>query len=160
MKWGIALAAIALAAPARAQQPALPAFLSGSEVRALIARAAREIKPDQPTLSLPMATADGYVARLEYRHSVGPAAIHETETELFYVIEGSGTLITGGALVNGSPRPGGNLSGSSIDGGMPRRVGPGDIIFVAAGTPHFFSAIDGKLVLVSLHMAAGALSKH
>jgi len=159
MKTTMILAAIALAGTAHAQQPATPNFLSSNEVRALIARAARDIKPDQPTLSLPMVAADGYVARLEYRHAVGPAAIHETDTKLFYVIEGSGTLITGGALVNGSPRPGGNLSGSSIDGGMPRRVAPGDIIVVPAGTPHFFSAIDGKLVLVSLHMAAGALAK-
>jgi len=153
------IAAVLLAGTAQAQAPAVPSFLSAGEVRTLIARAQREIRPGQPTLSLPMVTADGYTARLEYRQSVGPAAIHETETELFYVLEGSGTLITGGALVNGSPRAGGNLSGTTIDGGMPRPVRPGDMIVVPAGTPHFFSAIDGKLVLVSLHMPAGAAAK-
>ena len=155
----LAAALLAGAAQAQALAPAIPSYLSSSEVRALIARAQREIKPNQPTLSLPMVTGDVTTARLEYRQAVGPAAIHENDTEIFYVLEGSGTLITGGALVNGVPRPGGNLSGSGIDGGMPRHVGPGDVIAVAAGTPHFFSAIGGKLVLVSIHMPAGTPTK-
>ena len=41
-----------------------------------------------------------YDGHLEYRASVGNAAVHEKEAEIFYVIEGSGTLVTEGKLVN------------------------------------------------------------
>ena len=30
-------------------------------------------------------------------------------------------------------------------GGTPRRVGPGDIIIIPAGTPHSFSELDGPI---------------
>jgi mannose-6-phosphate isomerase-like protein (cupin superfamily) len=152
-------AAIMLAGAAHAQQPVVPNFLSASEVRAAIAKAAQAIKPGQPTYSAPLIAANGYTARLEYRRAVGPAAIHEGDAEIFYVLDGGGTYVTGGGLVEGTPRPGGNLSGKSIDGGVSRHVGVGDFFVVPAGAPHFFSTIDGKLVLIALHVPAGAPPK-
>jgi mannose-6-phosphate isomerase-like protein (cupin superfamily) len=153
------LAAALLAGAAQAQQPAIPNLLSAGEVRAAIAKAQHDIKPGQPTYSAPLIAANGYTARLEYRQAVGPAAIHEGDAEMFYVLDGGGTYVTGGALVDGAPRPGGNLSGSAIAGGTARHVGPGDFFVVPAGAPHFFSAIDGKLVLISLHLPAAAPAK-
>jgi len=151
--------AVALGGTAQAQQASVPNFLSADEVRAAIAKAEHEIKPGQPTLSTPLIAAIGYTARLEYRQSVGPAAIHEGDGELFYVLSGSGTFVVGGALLKGEPRPGGNLSGTGIAGGESRHIGPGDFFVVPAGVPHFFSAIDGKLVLISLHLPAATPAK-
>jgi len=151
--------AVALGGTAYAQQASIPNFLSTDDVRAAIARAEREIKPGQPTFSTPLIAANGYTARLEYRQSVGPAAIHESDGELFYVLSGGGTFVIGGALLKGEPRPGGNLSGTGIAGGESRHIGTGDFFVVPAGTPHFFSAIDAKLVLISLHLPAAAAPK-
>jgi mannose-6-phosphate isomerase-like protein (cupin superfamily) len=92
-----------------------------------------------------------YNVSLEYRASVGNAAVHETEAELFYVVDGSATLVTGGTLTD-STRNGANLTGKGIQGGMSRKVAKGDFIMVPEGQPHWFSAIDGTVVLMSLHL--------
>ena len=93
-----------------------------------------------------------YNVSLEYRAAVARAAVHDKEAELFYVVDGSGTLVTGGKLKEEKRTNAENSSGSGIDGGVTRRVAKGDFIMVPEGTPHWFSAIDGTIVLMSLHL--------
>ena len=45
-----------------------------------------------------------------------------------------------------------NRRGSGIEGGATRKVGKGDIFLVPQDTPHWFSAIDGRLVMMSVHV--------
>jgi quercetin dioxygenase-like cupin family protein len=45
-----------------------------------------------------------------------------------------------------------NLSGTAIEGGASRNVAKGDFIIVPEGTAHWFSAINGTLVLMTLHV--------
>ena len=99
---------------------------------------------------------DPYTATLENRFAVGPAAIHNTEAEVFYVVEGSGTLVTGGTLVNPtSPNPE-NVTGTAIAGGQSRPVAKGDFYVIPQGVPHWYSQINGALILMSLHVPRGA----
>ena len=93
-----------------------------------------------------------YDGHLEYRASVGPAAVHEKEAEMFYVIDGSATLMTGGKLVKETRTNSTNLSGSGIEGGTSRSIAKGDFILVPENTPHWFSSINGVLVLFSMHV--------
>jgi mannose-6-phosphate isomerase-like protein (cupin superfamily) len=99
-----------------------------------------------------MIRLDQYNVSLEYRAAVANAAVHETEAELFYVVDGSATLVTGGKLRAETRTNAANLSGTGIDGGQSRHVAKGDFIMVPEGTPHWFSAIDGTVVLMSLHL--------
>ena len=82
----------------QAQAPAAPAasrtMVSASDVAAMIAKAKAERK-DQPNIAQSMIQLAPYNVSLEYRASVGPAAVHETEAELFYVVDGSATLTFG-----------------------------------------------------------------
>ena len=150
---------ILTASAAFAQQPPAPAaaaasrtMVSASDVTALIAKAKAERKGDQALLAQSMIQLAPYNVSLEYRAAVANAAVHETEAELFYVIDGSATLVTGGKLTNENRTNTANLSGSGIEGGVSRRVAKGDFIMVPEGTPHWFSAIDGTVVLMSLHL--------
>jgi len=143
------MAAVAVAQPAA---QAMKTFASSSDVAALIARAKSERKPDQPTFAQPIVQLAPYNASLEYRALVGPAAVHEKEAELFYVVEGSGTLVTGGKLVNEKRNNPENLGGTAIEGGASRPVAKGDFIIVPENTPHWFSAINGALVVMSFHV--------
>lgn len=126
-------------------------FTSAADVTALIAKSKSERKEGQPTVAQPMLELGGYDGHLEYRASVGNAAVHENEVELFYVIDGSATLTTGGKLVNEKRTDAANLSGSAIEGGTPRNIAKGDWILVPQNTPHWFSPINGVLVLFSMH---------
>ena len=147
----ITLAVTFLAALAAAQTPDLKTFASSSDVAAMIAKAKAERKPDQPLFAQPILKLAPYTASLEYRGAVGPAAVHETEAEMFYVIEGSATLVTGGKLVNEKRTNAENLTGTAIEGGSARPVAKGDFVIVPENTPHWFSPINGTIVLMSFH---------
>jgi len=150
---------ILTASAAFAQQPPAPAaaaasrtMVSAADVTALIAKAKAERKDNQALLAQSMIQLAPYNVSLEYRAAVANAAVHETEAELFYVIDGSATLVTGGKLTNENRTNAANLSGSGIEGGVSRRVAKGDFIMVPEGTPHWFSAIEGTVTLMSLHL--------
>jgi mannose-6-phosphate isomerase-like protein (cupin superfamily) len=160
MVWLLGVAAMAMAVtavvhPAAAQPPPLPTdvtFASSADIAALIAKARADHKDDQPTAGARILQLSPYNANLEYRTGVGPAAVHETEAELFYVLDGSGTLITGGKLVGEKRLNPQNLTGTGVTGGMSRAVAKGDLLIVPENTPHWFSAINGTLVMMSLHV--------
>lgn len=127
-------------------------YTSASDVTALIAKSKAQRKGDQPTVAQPMLELGGYNGHMEYRAAVGNAAVHEKEAELFYVIDGSATLVTGGKLVNEKRADAANLNGSAIEGGTPREIAKGDWILVPENTPHQFNPIHGVIVLFSMHV--------
>lgn len=146
--------AMALSQQASAQAPAetMKTFISSADVAALIAKAKSERKENQPIVAQRLLQLAPYNANLEYRASVGPAAVHEKEAEMFYVIDGSATLVTGGKLTKESRTNAENLTGTGIEGGTPRAVAKGDFVIVPENTPHWFSAINGVVVLMSFHV--------
>jgi mannose-6-phosphate isomerase-like protein (cupin superfamily) len=153
-----ALASFALvlvSSTAGALAPASPAdgrtLMSAADVTALAAKLKAERK-DQPILAQTMLRAAGYNVNMEYRTAVGPAAVHDNDAEFFYVIDGAGTVVLGGKLANEKRTNAANLTGTGIEGGTARKVAKGDFIMVPEGTPHWFSAIDGTLVLMALHL--------
>jgi mannose-6-phosphate isomerase-like protein (cupin superfamily) len=146
-----------------AQQPAKQAapkqpktYTSAKEVVAMMAKAKSERKQDQANLIQTLLQLAPYSANLEYRGAVGPAAVHEKEAEMFYVIDGSGTLVTGGKLAGETRTNPENLSGTAIEGGVTQEVAKGDFFIVPENTPHWFSKINGTLVLMSLHVPRSA----
>jgi mannose-6-phosphate isomerase-like protein (cupin superfamily) len=138
------------------QNPPLAAklFAGSPDVTAMIAKAKSERKPDQANFIQPIVRLAPYNANLEYRVAGvnAPASVHEREAEMFYVVEGSGTLVTGGTLREEKRTNAENLSGSAIDGGTPRRLAKGDWVMVPEKTAHWFTQIEGTLVLMSIHL--------
>ena len=120
----------------------------------MMAKAKTERKPDQANFVQPIVQLAPYNANLEYRVAgvSAPASVHEREAEMFFVIDGAGTLVTGGTLHDEKRTNAENLTGSAIDGGTPRRVAKGDWVMVPEKTPHWFTRIDGTLVLMSIHL--------
>jgi mannose-6-phosphate isomerase-like protein (cupin superfamily) len=109
--------------------------------------------------------ADG-IALIDYargpNHSVllvrrtraGRAEVHTALMDVWYVIDGGGTLVTGGALQNAKKTEPDELRGSGVSGGIARHVGKGDIIDIPAGVPHWVSRVDGKeLVYLTVKVA-------
>jgi mannose-6-phosphate isomerase-like protein (cupin superfamily) len=151
---GIVVAAVVTSA-LWAQQPtaqSMKTFASSAEVQSLIANAKKIRKADQPMVSQPIVQLAPYRANLEYRPVVGPASIHEKEAELFYVIEGAGTLVTGGKLANEKRTNAENLTGTALEGGVAQAVAKGDVFIVPENTGHWFSEIKSPIVVMSLHV--------
>ena len=151
---------VAAAVAQQAGNQALKTYASSADVAALISKARSERQPNQATVTEPILQFAPYRAMLEYRTAVGPAAIHEREAEVFYVIDGSGTLVTGGKLVGESRSNADNLTGTAIQGGVSRKVAKGDFIVVPETVPHWFSAIDGTLIMMSMHVPRPVPAAH
>jgi mannose-6-phosphate isomerase-like protein (cupin superfamily) len=122
---------------------------------------------DQP---LRMADAGGYnvgIGVLYRAKGISPSgsSSHDKVTEIFQLIEGSGTLVTGGDIVNPQRRDGTSelvsgvsgpgISGTAIQGGASRRVSKGDMIVIPAGTPHWFSVVDEPIKLTVVRVDPG-----
>ncbi len=133
-------------------------FADSAQIARLIERAKAERKPDQANFVQPIVRSAPYAMNLEYRVAGinANASAHEREAELFVVVDGAGTLVTGGTLRDERRTNDTNRSGSAIDGGSRQRVAKGDVVVVPQNTPHWFTDIDGALVLMSMHMPGAA----
>lgn len=107
----------------------------------MIAHAKQTRKPDQALVAQPLLVLPPYRVSLEYRAIAGTAAVHPKEAEIFYVVDGAGTLTTGG-----------KMEGTAIAGGTAQPVAKGDFFIVPENTPHWFNEVKTPLVLMSLHV--------
>jgi mannose-6-phosphate isomerase-like protein (cupin superfamily) len=87
----------------------------------------------------------------------GSAIEHRQITEVYHILSGTGTLVTGGTLEN--PKPiapdsdiakvlvGPSTQGDTAKGGVSRAVGPGDVVIIPPNTPHCFSAVTSDQIV-------------
>ena len=134
-----------------AEQTQVPATLiTKEEHEAVLKEQIAKNVVDQPIKASDVFGGKASVAMLHRVKPEASALIHDYVTETYYITSGSGTFVTGGRL--GEPKPtdlskynaGMSQTGARI-GGEARRVKPGDIIIVPAGTPHSFSQLDGPI---------------
>lgn len=86
-----------------------------------------------------------YQVHTSRRQQAGEAEVHTLDTDVFYVLAGSATLVTGGTMVGGREVSPHELRGSAIEGGQEQRITPGDVVVIPAGTPHWFKAVNGPV---------------
>jgi mannose-6-phosphate isomerase-like protein (cupin superfamily) len=67
------------------------------------------------------------------RTKPGKAEVHENQADVWYVIDGGCTFVTGGTVVDGTATEPGEIRGSAIRGGQERQLAKGDFIRVPAG---------------------------
>jgi len=127
-------------------------FASAADIQALMAKAKAERKEGQASAGGHILSLAPYNINLEYRPIDGPASIHENEAELIYVLDGAGTLITGGSLVGEKRTNATNLTGTAIEGGTARVFVKGDVTIIPEGTPHQFKPANEGLVLMTMHV--------
>jgi len=98
-----------------------------------------------------------------------PGAIaHDQQTEGYLIVSGSGTLVTGGKIVNGRRSPaesevtkilnGPSCSGTTVGADVMKKVvKTGDIIIIPAGVPHGWSDIPEHVDYLSFRPSARVL---
>jgi len=89
----------------------------------------------------PLVKASEYLVSGSHRDKGGQVEVHEKETDVIYVVEGTATFVTGGSMVGGKTTRPGQLIGSDIKGGQTHHLSKGDVVVVPANTPHWFKEV-------------------
>jgi glc operon protein GlcG len=82
-----------------------------------------------------------YAVHTSRRDAPGMAEVHQTETDVIYVVQGEATFVTGGEIIGGKKSGPHEVRGGSIAGGDERRIACGDVVIVPKGTPHWFKEV-------------------
>ena len=76
----------------------------------------------------------------------GDVNVHLVDTtEIYYMLKGAATLVTGGTLVESYEANKSWMRAKSIEGGVTRRVVPGDVIVIPGHTAHWWSELEGEI---------------
>jgi len=161
-----ALFLLSLAAmPAQQMNPACKgcsaSYIGRDEIQAYLkrapARAANSVADQQiRAVDVGKSHVDvGVVYRIGAQAEGSAVAEHDLVSEVYYIIEGSGTLVTGPDIADWKARPADNQAvrllngpggnGASIRNGVTHELKPGDSIVIPAGVGHWFTRVNGHI---------------
>lgn len=73
---------------------------------------------------------------LAFRDRDGKAELHQQFGDVFVVLQGTATLVTGGTIASPTTTAPGEIRGASIEQGIRKKLQEGDIAHIPAGVPH------------------------
>ena len=131
-------------------------YVPGADLQAVFKRAPENGVTDQQVRAVSVGKVNVAVAAVYRSAKANNTSIeHDQVTEVYTIIEGSGVMVTGGKMANPERlKPddptvkvlvGPSMRGGALEGAESRKVGPGDMIIVPAGVPHWFSSINGAI---------------
>src|SRR5262245_40364610 len=132
-----------------APRGAAATYVSAADLDAALKKATAA-NPDMSTSRV--ANHAQHRSNLVRRGKPAGAIAHSGGTELHYIVEGSGTIVTGGTIVRppaGAPQ--GTLA--KIEGGVTRKVSKGDAILIPENTPHWYSEINGAIAYLEVRFS-------
>lgn len=145
---GVQSGAAQQAAPAAPPKPA-PRGTSATVLSAAeLAAALKKSTDATPNMSeAPIQNSDQYRINIVRRGQAAGAIAHTLGTELHYIIDGGGTLVTGGTIVRPAA---GTTDVAKIEGGATRKVSKGDVVLIPENTPHWYSTVDGSITYLEV----------
>jgi mannose-6-phosphate isomerase-like protein (cupin superfamily) len=142
------LLAILAAGPAGAQAPAAASdgvmLIPGADTRAGFAK------------GTPLYEGPAYKIHASRRDGPGGAEIHGRDTDIFYVLEGTATLVTGGKAVDARTTGPDEIRAPRLEGGTERRLAKGDIVVVPSGVTHWFRDVQGPFLYYTVKVSGPA----
>jgi len=151
----ILTALAASAAPLGAQTPTPATPPVATDVTAADIHAFIDALPRDRVSDLPIRVVDvtgdyrvGVFGVFRPKGLAGDANLHRVNTtEIYYMLSGTATLVTGGTMVDAyEPTPGStSLRAPRVEGGVSRRVVPGDVVIIPGHTPHWWSELDSDI---------------
>ena len=164
---GLAVALLAQDSGPKPQCTNCPAtYLPESEIKEYVAKAMKERLIDQQIRDVEIGKAHvgvGVVYRGKLdKPGASSVAEHDLVSEVYHVIEGTATLVTGPDIADLQRRPatqetvrlfnGPGNNGSTIRNGVTHQLKPGDVMVIPAGTGHWFTKIDDHIVYLMVRI--------
>ena len=141
-------------------------YIKNEEVQAYVKKAIAEKLTDQQVRDVEIGKSHIGIGVVYRGKLPAPApdsvAEHDLVSEVYHVIDGSATLMTGPDLVNKQRRPatsetvrlfnGPGNNSSSIRNGVTHELKPGDVVVIPAGTGHLFTKIDDHITYLMVRI--------
>jgi glc operon protein GlcG len=139
-----------------AAQPAPPApppgsagtYKSNADLQAVLKKA---IAGTNDMATSAVSNTDQYRINIVHRPKPAGAIAHPGNTELHYIIDGTGTVVTGGKIVRAAGAPAAN---ATIEGGEEHKVSKGDVIIIPAGSAHWYKEVNGEITYLEVRFLA------
>ena len=101
----------------------------------------------------PLIATNNFKVQAGRRTAPGEVEIHDRDMDIFHILEGSATFVTGGKVVGAKSSGPGETRGKEIQGGTEQHLVKGDIIIIPNGVPHWFKAVDGTFLYYVVKVA-------
>jgi mannose-6-phosphate isomerase-like protein (cupin superfamily) len=148
----------------QAGNPTLATDITAAEIQTVVQNIAGGT--DQQIKVVGMERYNVGVGILHRGATKGGAAVgainHERVSEIYYVVSGSGTLVTGGTVAGAKPLPpdgylvkvavGPSNNGVFTQSAQSRKVAAGDVVVIPPGVYHGFSEIPDHIDYVSVRI--------
>lgn len=165
---------LALAQTGASPDPKIDITKPATDVLASAIAAALKAAPDDSVTDQPVRVIDvgGYNVGIfllkRPKTATQGAILHDNRiSEVYYMLEGAGTLVTGGTLVGPQRVPadseivtriaGPSITGTAIEGGVRRRIAKGDVVILPGGTPHWWSELESNIAYLVVRTDPDAL---
>jgi mannose-6-phosphate isomerase-like protein (cupin superfamily) len=83
---------------------------------------------------------------LAFRSRSGGGEAHQNFADIFYVLDGHATLISGGELADPQTTAPGEMRGTSVQGGSSQELRRGDVVHIPACVPHQMLVAESESV--------------
>ena len=148
---GQIIGAIGVSGAASAQQDEDIAVAgAAAELTSTDAAAATYFDHDQVSAAfakgVPLIENGVYKVHASRREGPGLVEIHEHETDVVYVLEGTATLVTGGQALDTKVVSPGEIRGTGLSGGETRQLARGDVVVIPPNTPHWFREVSAPFL--------------
>lgn len=139
-------------------------YIGAAELDAYLKRAMAERIIDQQVRSVDVGKSNVAVGMVHRTRITTPGEVaeHDFVSEVYHVISGAATLVTGPELVNPQARPATNtnvrmlngpgFNAQSIRNGVTHQLKAGDVVVIPAGTGHWFTAIDDHITYLMIRV--------
>lgn len=87
-----------------------------------------------------------HAIHLLVRSRNGGAEVHANFADMFFVLDGRATMVTGGTVAEAKTIALGEIRGASLVGGLQQELRTGDVAHVPAGVPHQMLVSGEKFV--------------
>ena len=87
-----------------------------------------------------------YTVMMARREKPGEVELHTLDSDVFYVVSGTATFVTGGTAAGMKTTAPNEERGQSISGGETHHLSKGDVITIPNGVPHWFQEVKGPFL--------------
>jgi quercetin dioxygenase-like cupin family protein len=95
-----------------------------------------------------LANYTGHYTMLTARTASGGGELHAHYSDFLIVLDGEGTEMTGGTMVDPKEGANGETRGKTLEGATPHLLHKGDVIHIPAGTPHQAIEAPGQSIII------------